>query len=881
MRWAPVVAAVALALLFFGDVILGGQVYYPGDIARVYLPQRVALARSLAQASFAWWAPELGIGYPLLASEAGVLYPPNWLLYLILTPERAISASIVLHYALAGAGFYVYVRRLGRSAAAALLGSMVLALGGFYIARLSHIGILSVAAWLPWMFALTHSILQGQGRRRGWQAAALGAVVGLQFLAAHPQMALLGLIPMGLYAALLTWRQRERRWPRAGAWLAGMALGAVLGAPQLLPTFQLGLLSQRAGGLDTGFFTSYSFHPFLLATYLSPFVLGNPYPEGSVELMAYVGLLPLALAWATLERARRERQIADEVAFWAVLAVVGVVLAFGRYNPLYGVLARVPLLNLFRVPARYLYWTGYGLAVLATDGLDVLREHSSLQPARWGRWLAAGIGVVLLAVMVVITLAPDADAAVVVWRWLPLPLAAVTLALILGVRHLPARDWIILVLAAVCVDLYAYHAMLRHTYSASMPYRDVAAAPESRAFFDVDDDLYRLYTKDEILPALSVQRESYYPNMASTQGLSGANVYLPLVPRAYDEYLRELDPERLNRLNVRYYLIPQLLPVDEASELYDVQNPFSALPVRRWLEVEATRVVGVEVESYLSHAAGLADGTLAAELHLRDSTGQTEVLALRVGLETAEWAYARDDVREVVAHSMPDVATTFPARSGFPPREHAGHTYRARLDLPAGYDLAAVRLDPAMPEAFVRVERVRLLLADGRTLLLNHLIGLGDHTLAYRTEDVLIYRNEDVLPRAYTVPASRVLMEGGRLYLPDSLQADAVGDVTVTHYGETRVVLQTNVDEPAYLILADLYYPGWRATVDGHATPILPADGVFRAVHLPAGRHSIEFTFRPFPGLTSRCGFLLRRLPDAHYDRHDHSQPGTIARRLQ
>ncbi len=65
-----------------------------------------------------------------------------------------------------------------------------------------------------------------------------------------------------------------------------------------------------------------------------------------------------------------------------------------------------------------------------------------------------------------------------------------------------------------------------------------------------------------------------------------------------------------------------------------------------------------------------------------------------------------------------------------------------------------------------------------------------------------------------------------------------------------RVVLDVETTHPGYLMLADSWYPGWTATVDGQATAVLPADVAFRAVALPQpGLHRIVFNYFP-PGLT-------------------------------
>ena len=65
-----------------------------------------------------------------------------------------------------------------------------------------------------------------------------------------------------------------------------------------------------------------------------------------------------------------------------------------------------------------------------------------------------------------------------------------------------------------------------------------------------------------------------------------------------------------------------------------------------------------------------------------------------------------------------------------------------------------------------------------------------------------------------------------------------------------RVVVQTESATPAYLLLADTFDPGWSATLDGQSVPIRPAYVAFRAVALPAGKHTVVFTYEP-------AGFVL------------------------
>ena len=58
-------------------------------------------------------------------------------------------------------------------------------------------------------------------------------------------------------------------------------------------------------------------------------------------------------------------------------------------------------------------------------------------------------------------------------------------------------------------------------------------------------------------------------------------------------------------------------------------------------------------------------------------------------------------------------------------------------------------------------------------------------------------------------------------------------------------MLSTSDPAEGYLFLKDAWYPGWRAWVDGQPASIERADTYFRAVHLDAGPHRVEFRFEP------------------------------------
>jgi hypothetical protein len=151
--------------------------------------------------------------------------------------------------------------------------------------------------------------------------------------------------------------------------------------------------------------------------------------------------------------------------------------------------------------------------------------------------------------------------------------------------------------------------------------------------------------------------------------------------------------------------------------------------------------------------------------------------------------------------------------------------------------------------------------------------------LAFTAPAVVIYENRAALPRARIVHrmvaardmadataaifrasergrhareagmADAVIVEpdekGG---LPPALADGPGGDTHVRIVDADdpdELVVHASLERPGLLVLADTYYEGWEARVDGQPSPIYPANLMFRAVAVPEGSHTIHFRFRP------------------------------------
>ncbi len=129
-----------------------------------------------------------------------------------------------------------------------------------------------------------------------------------------------------------------------------------------------------------------------------------------------------------------------------------------------------------------------------------------------------------------------------------------------------------------------------------------------------------------------------------------------------------------------------------------------------------------------------------------------------------------------------------------------------------------------------------------------------------------VYLNQRVQPRAFLVDgqvnlrgndarrAMRDTVDLRRVAVLDSpldvaLQPERaisdLGRATLLRYEDEVVSVTTRAEGRRLLVLTDVYYPGWIATIDGVEVPIHRADYAFRAVSVPPGEHLVEFRYRP------------------------------------
>jgi hypothetical protein len=141
-----------------------------------------------------------------------------------------------------------------------------------------------------------------------------------------------------------------------------------------------------------------------------------------------------------------------------------------------------------------------------------------------------------------------------------------------------------------------------------------------------------------------------------------------------------------------------------------------------------------------------------------------------------------------------------------------------------------------------------------------------DLEFVYIKRGVMTYRVVDAWPHAWVVHEAVVAANDEEtwaiLNAPDFDPARRVvlpqepdialpgGDTTgsrmeVVEYTPTRMSLQADLVDNGLLVLSDIYYPGWQASVDGQPAPIYRANYLLRAVPVESGQHRVEVYYDP------------------------------------
>src|SRR6185436_16741573 len=78
---------------------------------------------------------------------------------------------------------------------------------------------------------------------------------------------------------------------------------------------------------------------------------------------------------------------------------------------------------------------------------------------------------------------------------------------------------------------------------------------------------------------------------------------------------------------------------------------------------------------------------------------------------------------------------------------------------------------------------------------------------------------------------------------------DSPARVDVQRVSPDELRIHTQTAAARFLVLSEMWFPGWHAEVDGRELPIYRTDYLFRGLVVPAGEHTIRMYYRPASAL--------------------------------
>jgi hypothetical protein len=779
--FVPSLVIVAAPLILFAPLIFTGRVLYWGTTILQFAEWRQLVGDALRSGHFPLWTDAVGNGFPLLANLQSAVLYPFNVLFLAFPVERALGYSVILHLMLAGGFMYGYARHLELNRPASLVAALSYSLSAFLVSRAQFPSMVSCAAWLPLLFWLTDRVVD---RRRVADALLLGLVIAIQFFAGHAQLWYYGLWALALYTLYRGTEQffnSENRRSSRAVW----------------GTWALMLFAVVVGGLA-----------------------------------AAAQLLPTAeLARWSQRAGGAGTDYAMTYSFWPWrLITLAVPDFFG--NPAWGD---------FWGYGNYWEDAGYiGLLplLLALAAIAVwLRRHNSRGATVEGQAGGAALSrVPFFAVLAV---------------------AALTLAL--G-RNLPIYPFVFRHVPGFGLFQAPARFLYWYTFAGAL-LAGVGLHHLGQSPVWVRASRYLMALAFSLLMVVIL-----------------AQVVLPALPRP--SFASSLT--RFAVLAVASALII----------LWYTHNLISRRPLVRTVGVVALVLVdlltfGVPLNPTAD--ANAYHAPTAAGSYVRAQAKPGEPFRLfsfqRYVYDTMfDWDRGLFDFRAFV---RPDAAYLGALRESLLPNLNVIESLDSANNydpLPVGHAQALLDRADALPKdqayRLLRLMNVRYIVDDAP------LPGLPPAG-ALQTK---IYELPGYLPRAYCVfqakvvpgadaqlsalldpdfdPSREVILSAAVAALPsagghmvatvsageargngDSATVDSPGGIgpapVSLQYGPNRVTMDAALPQPGYLVLLDTYYPSWQALVDGQPQPVIRANYAFRAVALSAGRHRVEFVYRP------------------------------------
>ena len=105
--------------------------------------------------------------------------------------------------------------------------------------------------------------------------------------------------------------------------------------------------------------------------------------------------------------------------------------------------------------------------------------------------------------------------------------------------------------------------------------------------------------------------------------------------------------------------------------------------------------------------------------------------------------------------------------------------------------------------------------------------------------------NEEIETIHELDPAHQAVVDKKFQEAIQSIASDSTATIQLVAYEPNYLKYEVNSEKGGTVVFSEIYYPGWQSTIDGQPVPHGRANYILRAMNVPAGKHTVEFTFDP------------------------------------
>ncbi|MGH2541266.1 MAG: YfhO family protein, partial [Ardenticatenaceae bacterium] len=123
------------------------------------------------------------------------------------------------------------------------------------------------------------------------------------------------------------------------------------------------------------------------------------------------------------------------------------------------------------------------------------------------------------------------------------------------------------------------------------------------------------------------------------------------------------------------------------------------------------------------------------------------------------------------------------------------------------------------------------------------------HRRAYYVQEVHVVSDPRIISDRVKAPGfqprTAALVEGIEVAHARRLSEGGPAWVRVERVSPNELWIHTQTTTERFLVLSEMWFPGWRAEVDGRTLPIYRTNYLFRGLVVPPGTHTIRMIYRP------------------------------------